>query len=89
MSELFTFWQVSKVVAYPKKYGVWTAMLWVCKYLVPRQFYHVLIGVNTAAQVMLETYRYRTRAIITRGFYYFPILLHVGFSLMIGGIPLK
>ena len=32
---------------------------------------------------------YRTRAINNRGFYYFFILSHVGFSLMIGGIPLK
>ena len=31
----------------------------------------------------------RTRVIITRGFYYFSILQHVGFSLMIGGISLK
>ena len=30
-----------------------------------------------------------TRAINNRGFYYFFILSHVGFSLMIGGIPLK
>ena len=33
--------------------------------------------------------RYRTRASNNRGFYYFFILPHVGFSLMFGGIPLK
>ena len=32
---------------------------------------------------------YRTRASNNRGFYYFFILLHVGFSLMFGGISLK
>ena len=33
--------------------------------------------------------KYRTLAIITRGFYYFSAFSHVGFSLMFGGIPLK
>ena len=33
--------------------------------------------------------KYRTLAIITRGFYYFSIFSCVGFSLMFGGIPMK
>ena len=33
--------------------------------------------------------KYRTRASNNRGYYYFFILSHVGFSLMFGGIPLK
>ena len=32
---------------------------------------------------------YRTRATINRGYYYFFLKSYVGFSLMIGGIPLK
>ena len=32
---------------------------------------------------------YRTRATIIRGYNYFFLKSHVGFSLMIGGIPLK
>ena len=32
---------------------------------------------------------YRTRAIITRGYYFFSLFCDVGFSLMFGGIPLK
>ena len=32
---------------------------------------------------------YRTLAIITCGFYYFPVFSHVSFSLMFGNIPLK
>ena len=34
-------------------------------------------------------YKYGTRTIINLGFYIFFILYHVGFSLMIGGDPLK
>ena len=33
--------------------------------------------------------KYRTLAIITRGFYYFSIFSRVGFSLMFGGMPMK
>ena len=33
--------------------------------------------------------KYRKRSIINRDFYYFFTLSHVGFSLMIGGIPVK
>ena len=33
--------------------------------------------------------KYRTLAIITRGFYYFSIFSCGGFSLMFGGIPMK
>ena len=33
--------------------------------------------------------KYRTLAIITRGFYYFSVFSHIGFSLMFGGIPMK
>ena len=32
---------------------------------------------------------YRTHATINCGYYYFFLKLHVGFSLMIGGIPLE
>ena len=32
---------------------------------------------------------YRTLAIITRGFYYFFVFSHVGFSLMFASIPMK
>ena len=32
---------------------------------------------------------YRTSTTINRGYYYFLLESHVGFSLMIGGIPLK
>ena len=33
--------------------------------------------------------KYRTLAIITRGFYYFFVFSHVGFSLMFASIPMK
>ena len=32
---------------------------------------------------------YRTLAIITRGFYYFPVFSNVDISLMFDGIPMK
>ena len=38
---------------------------------------------------LVQKKQYRTRDINNRGFYYLFILSHVGFSLMIGGIPLK
>ena len=39
--------------------------------------------------IICLTDKYRTLAIITRGFYYFSIFSCVGFSLMFGGIPMK
>ena len=44
---------------------------------------------NRFSQPIPQPFNYRTHASNNRGYYYFFILSHVGFSLMFGGIPLK
>ena len=44
---------------------------------------------NDYAHERRRALKYRTRAIINRGYYFFSLFCDVGFSLTFGGIPLK